>query len=51
MLIEVVLSRLELKSLFISEYQKLVHAEEEVSQNLVKNSLAESLKINLKQFK
>ena len=48
MLIEVVLSRLELKSLFISEYEKLVIAQEEVGKNLVKNNLAEGLKFNLK---
>ena len=47
MLIEVVLSRLELKSLFISEYEKLLSAQEEVGKNVVKNNLAEALKTNL----
>ena len=48
MLIEVVISRLELKTLFVSEYEKLIKAEESISKNVVKNNLAESLKYNLR---
>jgi len=50
MLVDIVLSRLELKTLFISEYRKLVNAEEDVSKNIYKNNLAEYLKNTLRSF-
>jgi hypothetical protein len=48
MMVEVTYSKLENKSLFIYEYEKLIERSRESHQRMVMNTLAESLKQNVR---
>jgi len=48
MLVDVSYSKLELKSIFIQEYEKLVDKCLQSQKNAVSNTLAESLKSNIR---